>query len=59
VEAGVATPAYLTAALRRAGALPSGEVLVVGQERNPAFNSAVTHLRLTYSPAAPPPAPPA
>ena len=36
VEAGVATPAYLTGALRRAGALPTGEVLAVGQERNPA-----------------------
>ncbi|HEX2516777.1 MAG TPA: hypothetical protein VH257_18880 [Chloroflexota bacterium] len=57
MEAGVATPAYLTAALRRAGALPRGEVLAVGQERSPAFNSAVTHLRLTYSPAAPPSAP--
>ena len=44
VEAGVATPVYLTGALRRAGALPTGEVLAVGQERNPAFNSAVTHL---------------
>ena len=32
-------------------------MLAVGQEPNPAFNSAVTHLRLTYSPAAPPSAP--
>lgn len=48
-----ATPANLTAILRESGALPGGEVVAVDRRANPAFNSQITHLQLTYSPDAP------
>ena len=47
------TPAWLTAALRAAGALPTGAVQAVETRGNDAFNSAATHLTLTYSADAP------
>ena len=44
-----ATPAWLTEALRAAGALPGGRsVSAVSMRANAAFNSSVTHLALTY-----------
>jgi hypothetical protein len=48
-----ATPAWLTDALRRAGALPAGRVVAVRPRANPAFNSSVTHLDVTYDRDAP------
>lgn len=51
------TPDWLTTVLRRSGELPRGSVRTVTPEGNPAFNSAVTHLALTLSPAAPSSAP--
>ena len=39
------------------GRCPRARCWRSGRSRNPAFNSAVTHLHLTYSPAAPPSAP--
>jgi hypothetical protein len=52
-----ATPERLTAILREAGALERGAVASVEHVANPAFNSATTHLRLTYSAEAPASAP--
>jgi hypothetical protein len=46
------TPGWLTAALRGAGVLPRGEVVAIEEAANNAFNSAVSHLTLTYSPDA-------
>jgi hypothetical protein len=51
------TPAWLTTVLHRAGALPRGEVQAVVFGRNPAFNSTVTHLALSYTGDAPATAP--
>ncbi len=48
------TPEWLTHALRLAGALTSGYVTDVDDSANDAFNSTALHLRLTYSPDAPP-----
>ncbi|NJO82839.1 MAG: phosphotransferase [Blastochloris sp.] len=48
-----AEPAWLTAALRAAGALPQGEVVGVEVRDNPAFNSQVRHLTLHYTADAP------
>lgn len=48
-----ATPVWLTAVLRRAGVVPVGHVVAVEHQGNPAFNSAITHLVLTYTPDAP------
>ena len=47
-------PEWLTDTLRRSGLLPSGHVLRVEDSSNAAFNSAACHLRITYSPDAPP-----
>lgn len=52
-----AEPAWLTAALRAAGVLPSGLVAGVDVRDNPAFNSRVRHLTPHYSADAPPHAP--
>ena len=52
-----ATPQWLTAILRREGVLPQGAVVAVARRANDAFNSAITHLDLTYSADAPPAAP--
>lgn len=52
-----ATPQRLTAILRREGVLPQGAVVAVAGRANDAFNSAITHLELTYSADAPPTAP--
>ena len=46
------TPVWLTAALRAAGVLLTGDVYSVAEATNAAFNSSVTHLTLTYSPDA-------
>jgi hypothetical protein len=43
-----ADPAWLTAALRRAGAIGAESVVAVEARPNPAFNSSVTHLALRY-----------
>ncbi len=51
------TPEWLTVALHSAGVLPAGEVVAVETRANSAFNSAATHLALTYSDAAPADAP--
>lgn len=51
------TAARLTAMLRANGALSSGTVSTVTRGENDAFNSAIAHLALTYSPDAPPTAP--
>lgn len=51
------TPEWVTCALQEAGALPSGQVVAVEQRANDAFNSAATHLNLTYSADAPAEAP--
>ncbi len=48
------TPEWLTTALRQSGLLPTGQVTCVEERANAAFNSAARHLRLTYSPDAPP-----
>jgi hypothetical protein len=47
------TPQWLTAALRAAGALPAGVAIDVAVRANTAFNSAASHLTVTYSPDAP------
>lgn len=47
------TTAWLTNALRDAGALPDGEVVACEARANAAFNSAAVHLTLTYSAVAP------
>jgi thiamine kinase-like enzyme len=52
-----ATPERLTAILRRHRTLPQCEVLTVRQRKNPAFNSVVTHLELSYTHSAPATAP--
>lgn len=51
------TSEWLTLTLRSAGALPAGEVVAVETRANSAFNSAATHLSLTYSDDAPVDAP--
>lgn len=51
------TTEWLTEALRDAGALPSGVVLACTTRANDAFNSAASHLTLTYSADAPRDAP--
>lgn len=51
------TPAWLTATLEQAGVLSRGTVIAVEYEATAAFNSAITHLRLRYSPDAPAQAP--
>ncbi len=51
------TLAWLTEALRDAGALPSGAVVASQTRANAAFNSAALHLTLTYSANAPADAP--
>ena len=47
------TPEWLTEALRDANILPSGSVIGCETRANAAFNSAASHLTLTYSAAAP------
>jgi hypothetical protein len=49
--------AWLTTVLRAGESLPSGRVVAVASGANGAFNSAVSHLRLTYSSDAPASAP--
>jgi hypothetical protein len=51
------TPDWLTQALRSADALPTGEVIACQTSANDAFNSAATHLQLTYSADTPAEAP--
>lgn len=51
------TPTRLTAILQRAGVLSRGRVTVVAARGNPAFNSTVSHLAITYSADAPATAP--
>lgn len=51
------TPAWLTLQLRHARVLPEGAVQSVNVTQNGAFNSAVHHLELTYTPDAPATAP--
>jgi hypothetical protein len=51
------TPEWLTEALRAAGSLPSGAVSAVSTRDNDAFNSAATHLTLSYTADTPPDAP--
>ncbi|HEX8730833.1 MAG TPA: oxidoreductase family protein [Ktedonobacterales bacterium] len=51
------TPDWLTRALHAAGALPAGEVIACDVAVNAAFNSAASHLLLTYSEDAPADAP--
>lgn len=51
------TPAWLTTTLEQAGILSRGIVIAVEHEANAAFNSAITHLHLRYSPDAPAQAP--
>jgi thiamine kinase-like enzyme len=51
------TPAWLTTILRQAGVLSSGSVTALTLRSNPAFNSQVVHLAITYSPDAPSTAP--
>jgi hypothetical protein len=51
------TPAWLTAVLWEAGALPQGAVTSLEARGSDAFNSDVTFLRAGYSPDAPPDAP--
>ena len=46
------TPARLTQLLRRAGVLQKGSVSKVAVGANPAFNSAISHLQIQYSPGA-------
>jgi hypothetical protein len=48
-----ATPAWLTETLRRAGAISTAVVVAARPLANPAFNSSVTHLALTYDRDAP------
>lgn len=48
------TPEWLTDALRQSGLLTSGCVLRAEDSSNGAFNSAACHLRVSYSPDAPP-----
>lgn len=57
MPAAAITAAELTAILREAGALPRGVVVGVAVRANAAFNSAVAHLTVAYSPDAPPDAP--
>ncbi len=53
-----AKPEWLTERLRRSGILPQGEVVAVDYSANgDAFNSAITHMTLTYAPDAPSEAP--
>ena len=47
-----ATPAWITAVLRAANVLPTGEVIKVERQPTTAFNSTTTHLHLTYGPEA-------
>jgi len=51
------TPEWLTTVLQHAGVLESGRVEATTIAGNPAFNSAVSHLAVSYSPDAPPDAP--
>ncbi|MCI0393531.1 MAG: aminoglycoside phosphotransferase family protein [Chloroflexi bacterium] len=55
--AGQATPTWLTHTLSTAGILPAGEVTALRQHPNDAFNSAITHLEVSYSAGAPAAAP--
>lgn len=51
------TPSRLTAILRRENVLQAGHVDAVHVETNPAFNSAICHLRVDYSAGSSPGAP--
>lgn len=51
------TPNWLTAVLRRESVLEAGHVESVTIGANPAFNSAISHLRVVYGPGSSPDAP--